>query len=632
MILSWGAVSAQNRSIKGVVLTEGTNDPVIGASIMVKGTSVGTITDVYGNFSIANVPESAKQIEVSYVGMITQNLAIQFNPYKILLEEDTHLLDEIVVQGAYGAQTKASVTGAISSIDAKKIEQRPISSVSSVLEVASSGIQVNSSYGEPGASADIRIRGFSSINGVNSPLFVLDGVPYQGSIADINPNDIESLSVLKDAASAALFGNKAANGVILITTKKGKGDRINFNVNINQGIYERGIKEYERMGTKEWMETMRLGYKNYLTQKYSENEANRLASENLIDVVGYNIFNKPNNGLFDENGKMVSDAQIRPGYKGDLDWYKPLERYGHRQEYNMSGSGASNKADYYMSVNYLDEKGYIKSSDFQRLTARGNVNLAVKPWFKTGINLSASHQNKNVTTGDTGSSNAFANPFNFARYMAPIYPVHLHDPATGEYVLDKHGDKIYDSGGANGRPQNNGRHIIWESLLNSDKIIRNTINSQLYGEFKFLKDFTFTLKGSMYLSNAENQRYDNAIIGDGKGLGRSSRTITKRKEYTFQQHLDWNRLFAEKHHVNILVGHESYKDIYTYLYGFKTNQVFSDNIWLNNFTQVNSLYDYQTDYRTESYLSRIRYNYAERYYGEFSFRRDGSSKFYKDNR
>lgn len=630
-------LSAQITKISGSVFSENTKEPVIGATIRIKGhTSIGTITDIDGNFTITNIPAAAKEIEVSYVGMITKTLALSSKAYTIYLVEDSQLLDEVVIQGAYGAQTKASVTGAISTIDSKKLEMRPVSSAASALEGSASGIQVNNSYGEPGASASIRIRGFGSVNGSNSPLYVVDGVAYQGSISDINNADIETISVLKDAASAALFGNKAANGVILITTKKGKSDRLSFNVSINQGFYTRGTPEYDRLNPNDWMETMWTGYRNslYGTANYPTlEEANKAANANFISTVAkYNIYNQPDDQLFNSSGKLNPQAQILPGYKGDLDWYKPLERTGHRQEYNVSGSGAGQKSNYYFSVGYLDENGYIKTSDFQRLSARANINLNPTKWFKTGLNLSANHQRKNTTNGDSDAS--FSNPFMYARNIAPIYPVHVHDITTGDYVLDSYNKPIYDSGanGGRARPQYNGRHVIWESDLDKNIYYKNSVNAQFYGDIKFLKDFTFTARGTVNLSNSERKTYNNAIIGDGKGLGRASKEIYRSKDYTFQQQLDWARIFGEKHHVNILIGHENFKYYYDYTYNFKTNEILPNNWAFNNFSQMETLNGYLTDYRTESYLSRVRYNYLEKYYGEFSIRRDGSSKFHKDNR
>lgn len=617
---------------------EGNNDPIIGATIMVKGTSVGTITDIDGNFRVTNIPDGAKAIEVSYIGMLPQSMPIQAAPYKILLKEDTQVLEEVIIQGAYGAQTKASVTGAISSVDSKKIEQRPVSSAASALEGTASGIQVNSSYGEPGTDATIRIRGFGSVNGSNAPLYVVDGVAYQGNLSDINPSDIESMSVLKDAASAALYGNKAANGVIIITTKKGKGDKLSFGLSMNQGIYTRGMPEYSTLGDRQWMETMWDGQRNSIlgTDKYPTlEEANAGATSSLVSsIIGYNIYDKPSDQLFDTNGRLRADAQIQPGYKGDFDWFKPIERVGHRQEYNLNGGAASEKANYFFSVGYLDEKGYLKTSDFQRLSARTNININPTPWLKTGLILSATHQRKNITTGDAESNKSYVNPFYFARNMAPIYPVHLHDAKTGEYVLDEFGNKIYDKGTSSQRkrPQNNARHVVWESELDKKESFRNTINGQLYADIKFLKDFTFTVRGAINLYNNEEKGYNNAIIGDGAGLGRANKEVIRSKEYTFQQQLDWNRLLGNAHHLNIMVAHENFKNAYEYMYGFKAIETIPGNDAFNNFTQMNTLSGYPQDYRTESYLSRIRYNYDQKYYGELSFRRDGSSKFHEDNR
>lgn len=636
--LPWSIVYAQISTITGTVYDYGDKQPISGATVMVTGTTLGVSTDANGQFTINRIPASAKTIKVSLIGMVTQTHPIRDVAYKIYLKEDTQMLDEVVIQVAYGAATKASVTGAISTVDTKSIENRPVSNVSSILEGASTGVQVHNSYGEPGKAADIRIRGFGSVNGVNSPLIVLDGVAFQGSMSDINPNDIDNVSILKDAASAALFGNRAANGVILITTKKGRSDKVDIRINVNQGIYNRGMPEYNSLGADDFMEVMWTGYRNNLMSDLPESYptfelANEKANRSMIDeILVYNIYNKANDQLFDANGKLVPDARILPGYKGDLDWYKPLERTGHRQEYNMSGSAAGDKGNYYFSAGYLDEKGYIKSSDFQRLTARANVNLTPTKWFKTGITLSGTHQKMNETNGSASSSSAFSNPFMFARQMAPIYPVYLHDPATGEFILDSNNKKQYDDGsmGLN-RPQYNGRHIVWESNLNSDNTIRNTLNGQLYGDIKFLRDFTFTVRGTLGLINTEQREYNNAIIGDGAGSGRSQRTIYRRKEYTFQQQLDWNRVFG-KHHINVLLGHENYSYSYNYLNNFKTDEIFENNIAFINFTQMGRMNDYLTDYRTESYLSRVRYNYDERYYGEFSIRRDGSSRFHKDNR
>lgn len=631
LFLFTGIVSAQITTINGRVIAEEDEEPIVGATVRLDGTKQGTITDVNGNFRFDNVPENARKMIISFIGMKTEEVDLASN-VTVRLKSDIQALDEVVIQVAYGTAKKTSLTGAISNIDATEIAKRPTTSVVSALEGTTSGIQVNNTYGQPGESPSIRIRGFNTVNGDNSPLYVLDGVPFGGNISDLNSADIESISVLKDAASAALYGNRAANGVILITTKRGKNDRARINISTTQGIYTRGIAEYDRLGANEWMEAMWQGYRNQLVSTGTPlDEANALTSQNLIsEVIGYNIYNKANNELFDANGKLVADARIKDGFKNDLDWYKPIERTGYRQEYVISGDGAYEKGDFYFSASYLNEEGYIKNSGFERLTGRANVNLKPTKWFKTGFSISGTHQVTDLTNGD--DTGAYTNPFVYARNMAPVYPVHLHDMSTGDYILDDTGNLVYDDGVENGRPQNNGRHMIWENELNMDRTYRNTLNAQLYAEINFLKDFTFTLKGDLNVRNTENRSYDNAIIGDGQGNnGRSSRTIYRYKNYTVQQQLNWRRTFGA-HYVDALVAHEAYAYKYNYLYGYKVNETFSGKEDLVNFNEITNLTDYENNYRTESYLGRVRYNFAERYHVEAAFRRDGSSRFHPDNR
>lgn len=519
-----------------------------------------------------------KDLSIDISGQIVINATISPNAVS---------LDDIVVV-AYGTAKKESLTGAVTAVNSKAIEKRALSNVASVLEGQASGVQVNNSYGEPGKDPDIRIRGFTSVNGSNTPLYIVDGVPFGGNMSDLNAQDIESISVLKDAASAALYGNRAANGVILITTKKGKSDKINLRINVTQGVYNRGIAEYDRLSADDWMETMWLGYRNSLlldSKKYPTTEsANAQASSALIDTyLKYNIYDKANGEVFDSNGKL--NAKMRNGYSDDLDWYKDIERLGWRQDYIISADGASEKASYFISAGYLNEKGYVTTSDFQRFTGRANVSITPRKWIKAGLNLAASHQISNNTTGDAGNSANFTNPFMFARNIAPIYPVHLHNMETGEYILDSNGNKQYDGGGKYSRPQYLDRHVTWENELNMDKTFRNTMNGQAFVDIKFLKDFTFSIKGDISLRNSENQSYDNAIIGNGQGnQGRAKREINRYKNYNFQQQLNWNRSF-NKHNVEVLLGHENYSWNRSYLYGYKTTETFEGGTNLVNFTK-----------------------------------------------
>ncbi|MDR0574700.1 MAG: SusC/RagA family TonB-linked outer membrane protein [Tannerella sp.] len=639
LVISIGTVSAQTSSVAGTVISEEDGQPIIGASVSVKGTQIGTVTDVDGKFTLTNVPSTAKTLQVSFIGMETEEVAIK-PILEIVMRTNAQQLDEVLVTVAYGTVKRTSLTGAVSSVSQEQIEMRPVSSVTSALEGTTSGVRINSTYGQPGDDPSIYIRGYNTVNGSSDPLYVIDGVPFGGNISDLNPQDIESISVLKDAASCALYGNRGANGVILITTRKGISSKISFDLKVNQGTYSRGIKEYDRTSARQFMEASWQNLRNVRISDKGETAAAaaEYASKNLIsDALYLNIWNKPDDQLFDANGNLVADARILSGYADDLDWYKEAIRDGYRQEYSFSGSGATEKSDYYFSLGYLDEKGYVTNADFDRISARTVLNLNPKRWIKAGITLSGTHQVTNYTSGDSDAS--YTNAFMYAREIAPIYPVHLHN-ADGTYRLDAEGNKQYDSGfytndegeGMTTRNQYPDRHVIWENELDLDQTVRNTMQGIAYADIKFLKDFTFTLKGDLNVRNSESASYNSAIIGNGKGnLGRASRTIYRYKNYTFQQLLNWGHAF-DKHNVSALIAHENYSYNYNYIYGYKTTEVFAGKPNFSNFTDITSLSGYENNYRTESYLGRVRYNYDDRYNLEVSFRRDGSSRFVKENR
>ena len=637
LFLSVGISLAQTK-VTGTVVSYEDNEPIIGATIQVVGNAgVGTITDYDGNFTL-DVPEGMKTLRITYVGMEPLEVAVSTKTLRIQLRNDVHTLDEVVVV-AYGTQKKTSLTGSIQEVKSEAIELRPTSSVASALEGSVTGVQVNSTVGAPGEDPQIRIRGVGTVNGSSSPLYILDGVPYSGSISDLNPQDIESMSVLKDAASAALYGNRASNGVILITTKKGKQGKMNITFDVKQGTYSRGIAEYDRLGAREWMEAQWLNMKNNrMAAGDDAATAGAYASKHLIaDRLQLNIFDKADEALFTADGKLVSDARIKGTYGEDLDWYKQAIGHGYRQEYNFNANGATEKSDYLVSLGYLDEQGYLKTSGFDRLSARLSGNIQPAEWLKVGVSLNATHQNFNA---GYGTGNANTNPFNFCRKISPIYPVHAHNLTTGEYYLDGMGNLMYDGGSyidpdgqvVHTRNQYPDRHIIWENQLNTDKIIRNTVNSIAYANIILPYNFTLSLKGSLNLSNDSENKYYSAVIGDGKANnGRLRRTDVRQKNYTFQQQLHWRQEFGV-HSVDALLGHESYKLTRNYMASGKDSEIVPNLTNLLNFTQFAQLLDYNDNYTLESYLGRVRYGYDSRYNIEFSFRRDGSSRFAKNAR
>lgn len=621
-------------TITGTVVSASDNEPIIGATVNVVGTQTGTATDIDGRFTLT-VPSTNSQLKVSFIGMTPITVKAE-NGMVIEMHSNTQDLDEVVVV-AYGTAKKSALTGAVSQVTAQQIEARPVTSVTSALEGTTTGLVVNSTYGQPGSDASIRIRGFASINGSNEPLYVIDGVPFGGNISDLNSADIESITVLKDATSAALYGNRAGNGVILINTKRGHNDKVRINASAMMGTYTRGIPEYDRMNARQWMNAMMQSYArehyaagNSGDKTMSWDQAIANANAGIItDYLHYNIFDQPDNDLF--NGiYLKNNAQIKSGIADDLDWFKAAIRSGFRQDYTLSGDGGNQMANYYFSAGYTKEDGYTKESGFERITGRASVNLNPKKWFKTGMTLAGSHQ---LTNFHSDNEDSYKNAFGYCRNIAPIYPIHLHDMATGDYMLDENGNLIYDSGDVNGRTQYSGRHYLWETELDMDKTYRNVLNGQAYMTFVLPYGFDLTVKGDLNVRNTENREYNNAIIGDGQGNNaRTKRTIYRYKNYTLQQLLNWKQTYGNRHAFEVLLGHENYYYKYNYLYGFKANETLAGHVDMINFSDIQNLYDYENNDRRESYLGRLIYGLDDKYIFEGTFRRDGSSRFHKDHR
>ncbi len=559
--------------------------------------------------------------------MLTQEVAIR-PTVKVILKADSEVLDEVVVV-AYGTAKKESLTGSISVVDSKKIEKRITTSVTGALEGSAPGVQVNNTYGEPGKAPSIRIRGFGTlVSGASDPLFVVDGVPFDGNIAEINSNDIESMSILKDAASAALYGNRAANGVVLITTKSGRGsDKPSITLQINQGIYNRGLPEYERLGADQWMEASWIAMKNYAmtgSLGLSDTDAGAYATKNII--TGYarrNIYDGANDALFDSNGKLT--AKRLSGYD-DLDWNKGIERNGHRQEYNLSASSSGDKLSVYSSVGYLNEKGYIIASGYERFSGRINSIYTPNKWLKAGLNLNGSVTKRDYNDNATGE--LYANPFYITRYMAPVYPMYMHN-ADGSYALDELGGKQYDVTSS----YLSNRNIAFELRNDKQESRRNVLGGQAFATINLPYDFSVTVKGDMSNSTSNNKKYDNPKIGDGAtNNGRLTSYAYQYTNYTMQQLINWKHTYKNIHNIDVMLGHENYSWERKYTAGMNTGMAVDGNLTIGNFLTNSYFSGSDDEYKTESYLARARYNYDERYFVEGSFRRDGSSRFHPDNR
>ena len=638
-------VLAQTKEITGKVTSADDSGGMPGVSISVKGTSLGTITDMNGKY-LLKVPADAKTLVFSFVGMTTQEEAIgNRSVINVQLKSEDIAVDEVMVV-AYGTVKKSSFTGSATQINSEKIALRPLSNITNAIEGATAGVQVSSASGQPGSGQSIRIRGFGSVNASNDPLYIVDGVPFSGNMSNINPDDIETITVLKDAASSALYGNKAANGVVLITSKKGISGKSQFQVKLTQGFSERAIPEFDRVDAYQYYPLMWEAYRNQLyyvtTAKPTLDVANQTASglvtgkNGIKEMVGYNILNVANNAIVGTDGKINPDAKILAGYENDLDWYDPIKRTGKRTDMNISAGGGTATNDFHASLGYTNEEGYMLNTGFKRISGRINVNTQPKKWIKTGLNISGT--TSETDEASTGSSTGYVNPFYFARNIGPLYPVYAHNPTSGDFILDANGEKIYDLGNLSqyslpSRPAGAsvGRHVVAETLLNLRNAERNSLGGKTYFDLMFLNGFKFTANFSLDLGNYRFNSFDNKIVGDGSPAGRAAKTNSITTDVTYNQLLTYTKSIG-KHSFDALVGHESYENKYQYLYGFRQGLVVEGNVELINFTTTNDLTSYVNNYHSEGYLSRFNYNYDNKYFASASFRRDGSSRFFTDVR
>ncbi|MDR6461178.1 TonB-linked SusC/RagA family outer membrane protein [Chryseobacterium vietnamense] len=545
------------------------------------------------------------------------------------IPQDTKI-DEIVVV-AYGSQKRETMVGSNTEVKAKQFADRPITSIGQALDGASAGVKVSTGTGQPGSSPSIQIRGIGSYGISTSPLYVVDGAIYTGSLAAINPNDIASFNILKDAASTSLYGSAAANGVVLITTKSGRKGKDAFNFSMSTGAVGRSIPEYDRVNAYQYYplvwEAIRNGRMTSIPGT-TVADANAYATAQLISgVLKTNVFNVPDNQLV-VNGVLNSDAKFK---YTDLDWQKPLMNTGFRQNYELNYSGGSNTTTYFSSVGYTNETGYLIKSDFERFTARLKVDSQVKSWLKLGTSISGVSSNGNNSIDGADNNSAYINPYRWTRTMGPIYSPYAHDPTTFATLYDNAGNVVYDAGNARGVDAAAGRNVIQETLLNKDLSKNYYIISRAYAELKVNPYLTLSTNAGYDIRNNRRSTYGNKLIGDAAPLGSAEKFSFTEQTFTWNQLLNYKRKFGD-HNFEFLLGHENYKYTYEYLYGYKKGQIVDDNDELVNFVTPASLTSRSDNYRKEGVFSRLNYDYKSKYLLSGSIRWDGSSRFAKDVR
>ena len=629
-------VWAQTQTVSGKVVDGATGEPVIGASIVVEGTSTGSITDIDGFFTVECAPGA--KLMVSFIGMKTIEVDAK-DGMVIELTEATSELDEVMVV-AFGTTTKKSFTGSASVVKSEDIEKRQASNVTSTLAGTVAGVQSVSNNGQPGTLSSIRIRGIGSMNASNKPLYVIDGMPADDDlVASISNSDIESVTVLKDAASNALYGARGANGVVLITTKRGSTRDAKITVEGKWGNNQRALPNYNVM-TDPGMYYEKFYEAMYMSQLANgEAAAHAYASRNLLNHnnggLGYLVYTIPEGQtLIGTNGKLNPKAVL--GYNDGEHFYTPDNWFDElfktnnlRQEYNLNISGSSDKFNYYGSFSYLDDSGLMENSDYSRFTARVAVDYQAKKWLKFSTNMAYAHSDQHYPDDQTerGSS---GNLFYVSNFMAPIYPLYIRD-AEGKIMVDHNGYTMYDYGDATEANfvrafmnQSNPASAIAlnKSLLKNDMFSGNfTAAAELYDGLKATAKVAVGYVGVRYQSTL-NPYYGQFANMGGQAQVEADRMFTLNQQYL----LTYEKEFGA-HGVDILAGYESYQYTSSYLYGLQTKLFNPDMAEVSNAILQPNTGSATSSYATQGILAQAKYDYDNKYYVSASYRRDGSSRF-----
>ena len=637
LVLCIGVVFGQGKTVSGRVIDEN-NEPAIGASIQVKGAeTVGTISDFDGNFTIT-LPAGTTHLIISYVGYTTVEQKAE-NNMVVRLSADAEVLEEVMVV-AYGTQTKKSFSGSATVVKGETLEKKNPSEVSKALAGEIAGVQVVSTSGQPGSSATIQIRGVGSINSSSAPLYVVDGIPYDGDVSAIDPSDIASTTVLKDATATSLYGSRGSNGVILITTKKGtSGESGKIDIDLKYGGNMRLIPLYETItDPQQFVELVWEGLYNA-----SGGKAN-LANAQLFNVnngglpAAYNRWTVPGDQLISpDTHKFFKDIQLKQGFIDEptTPWQDALFRNGQKLDATLKISGGSDKTTYYTSFGYLKDEGYYIGSDYSRIQARINVDHQAKKWLKGSMNMSYSYSIYNNPGQGSNMNNGFA----YVNECPSIYPVFQRDE-NGYKVEDPKipGQMAYDYGDVDvngntvGRLYGNG--INPAGALQYDK--QRTLQHQLAGngmlEATLYKGLKFTTNFGIQYVGAKAAELTNNYYGDAANIGRIAQAVSNGMSFTWNQILSYNADFGGDHNFSAFVAHESLLIQSSAIQGGKNQIVRPDGLELGNAVEMSYLTSSTSTRKMESYFGQVRYSYKDKYFVDANLRADGSSRFAKGHR
>lgn len=640
--------SAQDVLVSGTVKDEA-GEPIWGATVMVQGTTVGAMTVEDGSYSL-EAPSDAVLL-FSCIGFADQSIPVNGRGViDVVLSEDSEMLEDVVVV-AFGTTKKEAFTGSATTVKSDDISKTQQSNIAQSLAGKVAGVQITNTSGQPGSSPEIRIRGFSSLNAGNSPLWIVDGMPYSGDLNNLNPNDVESMTVLKDAASNALYGARGANGVVMITTKKAKDKKPVFTADAKWGVNSRAVQDYDYIDDPAvFYETHYMALRNYYLDSGQDLvSAHQKANETLTGSannggLGYQVFTVPAGQEFiGINGKVNPLATLgrKMVYEGQEyylmpdDWTDAAYRTSLRQEYNASVATAGDKTSVYASFGYLRNEGIVYNSDMERYTARLKVDSQMTDWFRMGANVNYSHFKYNQID-DSGASNSSGNVFAYTSTMGPIYPLYIRD-GNGNIMYTENGLVRYDYGNGENAGMERGLfpngNALSDSRLDKNYSEGNALNGTAFFDVTFLKDFKFTFNAGVSLDETRGTSVTNPYFGQfASEKGIVSKSHSRLFEFNMQQILNYTKLIGQ-HNINVMIGHENYNQTNYVLAASHSNMLTQDNDELAGaIIDRQSSTSYRTDYNNEGYFGRVMYDYASKYYLSASYRRDASSRFHPKHR
>lgn len=699
VLLTIGVQAFAQSAVSGKV-TDEAGEPCVGANVLIKGTTTGTMTDLDGNYSLTDVRKGAILV-FSSIGYTSQEVRLgSSSVVNVVLKSDADFLNEVVIVG-YGTAKRKDLTGSLTQIDNKLIASQNSSSATKALEGAVPGIVYASVDGQPGNDAGLRVRGLGSTNvGASNALVIIDGVPAQGDnpLSNMNQEDIASITVLKDAASTAIYGSRGANGVILVTTKRGDSGRtkISFQaragwntvgsykvgqVDNAAGIYEylwQSIYNSYRYGVNGAGPALNKETGEYYTNignpNVSHDAAAEFASQHLFNYIGLNdsfgrnmlgnymAYNVPGATYTpDGTGSSASstmtgaylvgtDGKINPNASllYDDTYADALLKTGFRQQYDLSASGGSDKEDHYLSLGYLTDPSYVPNSRFERITGRANINVNLFKWLKVGANVGYTRSRTNYQGTYWAARNSGSNQGNITRYVnghTPIVPFYAHD-AEGNYIYDKNGDRVrnylynstYSPLGQTGN--NYGSTDIMYAMDNDIREdLTSTLNTRTYIEIPFLDHFTFRTDFAYDKINRTTTVYYNGTTGRAASMGGYfGKRMNDIEVMNLQHRLTYNQDFG-KHHVDAMALFEdsdweqqtvNWGSADEFIPGFLAAGNFVGRYYGAGSAPTPG-YGHDIE-RMRSWLGRANYIFADKYYVSGSVRRDGSSKFRKENR